>query len=378
MRRDPTKRPRPGVSLPAEDNRVPELAEQPVAAAVLRHAGAWLLHGRPAGAGRIGKARPSAFRVWLPWIAPPALGAAACGVWLAGTESSALAAALLFIGAAALGGVAVVAVALAAAIAHTLPPPRRPRCEDDTLPTGAPRPPRPMTDDTPLFEYVADEVWLVERPLRFYGVEFGTRMTVLRMADGGLVLHSPVAHTPDLEAAVRLLGEPRCIVAPNALHHMFVSPWREAFPEAALLAAPRLLARRPDLAPALEWPIDPVALPFEREEIDLAAFEGHPMHQEIALFHARSGTLVLSDMLENLGHAGDALPRSAQLFLDLAMMSGRPTPPTDYKLVVDREALARSVEPMQRWKFERIVLAHGRLIEREAREVFRDAFAFTI
>jgi hypothetical protein len=95
MRRDPSSRPRPGVAIPSDDNRVPELAEQPVASAVLRHAGAWLLHGRPAGARRIGRARPTAFRVWLPWIVPPALGAIACGMALATSTPGAFVAACL-------------------------------------------------------------------------------------------------------------------------------------------------------------------------------------------------------------------------------------------------------------------------------------------
>ena len=132
------------------------------------------------------------------------------------------------------------------------------------------------------------------------------------------------------------------------------------------------------LTPATEWPVSPGDVPFDAAELDLAVFEGHAFHREIALFHARSATLVLSDMIQNLGHAGDATTRFAKLFFDLMQMSGRPTPPVDYKLGVDSATLATSLEPMQRWRFERIVIAHGRLVERDAREVFRDAFAFTI
>ena len=85
-----------------------------------------------------------------------------------------------------------------------------------------------------------------------------------------------------------------------------------------------------------------------------------------------------TDMILNLGHEDDELPSGQRRMLDLFMMSGRPTPPTDYKLGVDRDALGRSLEPMQSWHFERIVVAHGRLVEHDAREIFRDAFAFTI
>ncbi len=378
MRRDPSDRPKPGVALPSADNRVPELTDQPVVGHVLSHAFAWLLHGRPAGARRIGKAAPGTFRVWLPWLLPPLVLAIACGLLLATSTPGAFVGALLWLGVLVLGAISALAIAIAAAVARTLPPPRRPQCEEDTLPNGAARPSRPPAEDAPLFEYVKDEVWLVERPLTFYGVEFGTRMTVLRLSDGGLLLHSPVALDPALEASVRQLGEPRCIVAPNPFHHLWASPWREAFPDAALLAGPGLLARRPDLAPALEWPAEPEQLGFDAHDVEIAPFEGHPMHGELAVYHPRSATLVLADMLINLGHPEQALSRSARLLMDLAQMSQRPTPPTDFKLGVDREALARSLEPIHAWKFERIVLAHGKLVERDAREVFRDAFAFVI
>ena len=46
---------------------------------------------------------------------------------------------------------------------------------------------------------LGNDIWVAERPQRFYGLEVGTRMTVLRLADGSLLLHSPIA----LDAGVR-------------------------------------------------------------------------------------------------------------------------------------------------------------------------------
>ena len=39
---------------------------------------------------------------------------------------------------------------------------------------------------------IAPGLWVAERPHRFAGVELGARMTVIRLADGGLFVHSPV------------------------------------------------------------------------------------------------------------------------------------------------------------------------------------------
>ena len=39
----------------------------------------------------------------------------------------------------------------------------------------------------------ADDVWVEAREAKFLGLETGTRMTVVRLAGGGLFVHSPVA-----------------------------------------------------------------------------------------------------------------------------------------------------------------------------------------
>jgi hypothetical protein len=62
---------------------------------------------------------------------------------------------------------------------------------------------------------VAPGLWVVERPQRFAGAELGARMTVIRLADGGLFVHSPVALDPALSRELTALGEVRCVIAPT-------------------------------------------------------------------------------------------------------------------------------------------------------------------
>jgi hypothetical protein len=52
----------------------------------------------------------------------------------------------------------------------------------------------------------ADGIWTAEAPQRFYGLHFGTRMTVLRLPDGGLWIHSPVSIDVALKGAIDALG----------------------------------------------------------------------------------------------------------------------------------------------------------------------------
>ena len=48
-----------------------------------------------------------------------------------------------------------------------------------------------MTDTT--LERLADTLWVSAAPLAMLGVQVGTRMTLVRLSDRSLWLHSPVA-----------------------------------------------------------------------------------------------------------------------------------------------------------------------------------------
>jgi len=45
-------------------------------------------------------------------------------------------------------------------------------------------------------------LWVAPAPLSLYGIRLGTRMTVVRLADGGLWVHSGIPLTPALRAQV--------------------------------------------------------------------------------------------------------------------------------------------------------------------------------
>ena len=72
---------------------------------------------------------------------------------------------------------------------------------------------------------VAENVWIVDSgPHRAFGLlRLPLRMTVLRLADGRLWLHSPTRWRSVLVDALEDLGRIRHLVAPNASHwtHLF-------------------------------------------------------------------------------------------------------------------------------------------------------------
>ena len=224
-------------------------------------------------------------------------------------------------------------------------------------------------------EYVPGQVWVAQVPLRFHGMQLATRMTIVRTGPDELLVCSPIALDDELRAQVEALGQVRHVVAPNTIHHLYVGQWLEAFPRARAYAAPGLPARRPDLpwAATIDEQWDP---PWRRELVDLAVLRGHSFWIEVVLLHRPSKTLVVADALESFGFAPET-GGAMRFLLELIGMAERPAPPVDLKVTFDDlAATRRGVETILGWDFERIVLAHGRLVEREAKQTFADAWAF--
>ena len=77
--------------------------------------------------------------------------------------------------------------------------------------------------------------------------DFSTRMTVIKLTDGGLFLHSPIRIDSGLRAELGGLGEVQVIVAPNKFHHLFAGDACAAYPNAKLYGALGLPVKRKDL-----------------------------------------------------------------------------------------------------------------------------------
>lgn len=221
---------------------------------------------------------------------------------------------------------------------------------------------------------LAEDLWVVERPLRFLGLEVGTRMTVVRLRDGSLVLHSPVALDDDLQAELARLGPPRHAIAPNRFHHLFIGDYRRAFPAVRLYAAPGLPEKRTDLAFDAVLSDDPP--PEWAGQLDQEHFKGFPVMSEVAFCHRASRTLLTSDLAFNLGPEAPFVTRVA---FRMVGGYGRLGPSVVEKVLIrDRASARASLERILAWDFDRIVLAHGTVLESGGREALRKGYRWLL
>lgn len=91
---------------------------------------------------------------------------------------------------------------------------------------------------------VVDSVWIADAEIPLGPVQLPVRMTVIRLGNGSLLLHSPIPYSARLHRELELLGRIEWLVAPSIAHWMYVRQWQMAVPGATTFAVPGLAARR--------------------------------------------------------------------------------------------------------------------------------------
>jgi Domain of unknown function (DUF4336) len=225
-----------------------------------------------------------------------------------------------------------------------------------------------------LEEYIAGQIWLCRYPVKYAGTEFDARMTVIRLRDGKLILHSPCEIDDRMSRALAEVGRVAYIVAPGNFHYLHVPSAQAAFPEAETFICPGVERRCPDIK--FDWLLGDTAPEAWVEQLDQVLVRGNRWVWEVAFFHRLTKTLILVDLIENFT---DSTPRAnwlLKLWWKLVFhMWNRPKPAPEYQLGwSDKKAARASLLRILTWDFERVILAHGDLIESDAREAVTKAW----
>lgn len=229
---------------------------------------------------------------------------------------------------------------------------------------------------------VDDNIWIVDGGnISFYGLPFPTRMTIIRLANGDLFLHSPVAATKALLDDVAKLGRPAHLVSPNWIHYAYIADWADAFPDATCWASPNVRDRAAKTGTDVTFDRDlgAQADPAWLEDMEQLIVHGSPAHVEAVFFHKPSRTLILTDLIENFETSKIPI-----WFRPLAWFAGILDPngkmPIDMRLSFSRgrPELRRAIETMISWGPEKIILAHGRWHENDGVAELRRAYRWLL
>ncbi|MGZ8898634.1 MAG: hypothetical protein ACXW3Z_00940 [Limisphaerales bacterium] len=202
---------------------------------------------------------------------------------------------------------------------------------------------------------VAENVWEAVTPLKIPGLRMDHRMTVVRLSNGELLIHSPVEYSYPLAKEILELGKVQWFVAPSRFHDMYWPKWFRAFSKTRSAAVRGVKEDHPELpfSDVLEG-----GSAFWDGELEILPLRGAPKLNEVALLHPDSGSLIVADLLFNIdAHAQNLLGR---LFLKANGICGRPGISRIFRSYVkDKAAFQESLRQIQQRDFQRIILGHG-------------------
>ncbi len=218
-------------------------------------------------------------------------------------------------------------------------------------------------------EPIAPGLWGAEHDLFMNGfIHFRGRMTVVALDGGGVLLHSAIPIDDALAAELSAIGPVKHIVAPNRLHHVHLPDVMPRYPDATVWAAPGLDKKRKDIAFDAELGSH---TPAWSSELDSLFIAGVPWADETVFLHRASRTLVVTDLVFNIQSVQGWL---SKWVLKMAGAYGRLAQSKMLRFATrDRAAVGRSVQQLLDWDFDRLVMAHGDIIESGAKDRLREA-----
>jgi len=234
-----------------------------------------------------------------------------------------------------------------------------------------------VTGDTrlpaPSLQPFDDNIWTVDgSTVSVGGFHYPTRMAVMKLADGGLFIWSPVAFSEDLRPLLAAIGEVRFIVSPNSLHHLFLKDWQSAYPTAKLYAAPGLRTRRADIT--FDEDLGEESATGWAGQIDQVLMHGNLITTEAVFFHRASGTVLFTDLLQNFRPGWFTGWRAIIARLD-RLIGAEPDVPQKFRVAfVNRTAARAALTRILAWPAEKVLMAHGTPIQQNGAAFIRRAF----
>ena len=226
-----------------------------------------------------------------------------------------------------------------------------------------------------LIEYIKDQIWIYEYPVRFGGMDLFSRTTIIKQNNSELIVHDPGSIDDSIKREIDSLGVVKYIIAPGNYHHLFVTDFQDIYPSAETFLCPGLERKRPDIK--YDWILGDKPDARWEDTFEQALIQGTRYIWEVAFFHKPSKTLILVDLLENIG---DDYQHKAGLLLQfwwkfIFRMWNNPKAAPEYQIGWGNKKIVKNgLNKILSWDAERVILAHGENIETNVNSVLSAAW----
>jgi hypothetical protein len=192
--------------------------------------------------------------------------------------------------------------------------------------------------------------------------KLGRRMTVIRLKRGAIFVHNAFHLKKQDLNWLASLGEVKYIVAPNTFHCSDAGWMKHQFPQAQLFV-PKSQLGLEGLDTESDFPEELASellyLPSRGTKIEEAVF-----------LHVPSRTLILTDLAFNMGDVFSGLEKFA-MNLNFVGQGLGPSRVLKWVFGKDREELKRFYGEMLRLDFDRVIVNHGDIVDRDGRRLLK-------
>ncbi len=243
--------------------------------------------------------------------------------------------------------------------------------------------PVPLYHPLNTLKAIDKDIWIVDGGLinmdmKIGTLPFSTRMTVVRLQNGDLWCHSPIAIDNGLMAEIDALGTVRHLLSPNMIHYAYIGDWQHRYPQATAWASPKVRERAAaqNIPVTFDKNLTDSAPETWSKEIEQLIFRGSRVLSEVVFFHRASRTLILADLIENF--ETDKVPsfplRTLMKLAGIVAPDGKT--PLDFRATFwgNKAQARKSYEKILAWQPEKIIIAHGQCYSENATQELQRAF----
>lgn len=244
-----------------------------------------------------------------------------------------------------------------------------------------------------VFRDILPNMTTISSPFARFGLlKVGGRATIIKLQTGALAVFSPVALTDDVRSKIQAMGNNvKYISAMDIEHHIFITPWANAYPQAEVIGVEGLPEKR-EKDPATKGinfshvftqsnKMDKRISEEFDNEFEYEYLHSHP-NKELIYYHKPTKTMIEADFIFNLpayeqySKSGEEPTAGILTKLFNGLMNTRNDITWQRRFLwymagsKDRTGFSESVKRMKRWEVERLIPSHGDVVESGAQGIF--------
>lgn len=227
-------------------------------------------------------------------------------------------------------------------------------------------------------------------------------LSTVKLSNGSLAVFSPVALTPSTLSRISSFGSGQVayIIATDIEHHIFVSEWARAFPQAKIIGPEGLPEKRAKVTNDERIGHEPFAVVFTKEnkssvrvdeafdaDFEYEYVDSHP-NKELVFFYKPDKVLIEADLMFNLPAVEQysKVPEAekptgsflTRFFMNMNSTEGEAKGIKRFLWYAisrgDRAGFNESVRRIREWGFETIVPCHGETMVGNGKELYDKVF----